>query len=55
MSISGQGWEILIERLLIQKRPSDGKIRTVGRYQVFNDGTPVPDLFGTTADRKSVV
>ena len=48
MPISGQGWEILIERSHVQKR-ADGKVRTVGRYQVFHDGVPTT-LAGTTAE-----
>lgn len=50
MPIIGQGWEIHIQRTHLQKRPSDGKVRTVGRYQVFHDGVPVPGLAGTTAE-----
>jgi len=52
MPITGQGWEILIERKTVQKRSSDGKIRTVGRYQIFNDGNPVANLSGTTAESR---
>ena len=44
MPISGSGWEILIKRSATQKRASDGKVRTVGTYQVFHNGTPVPAL-----------
>jgi len=50
MPISGSGWEILIERHAVQRRSSDGKPRTVGRYQVFNNGVAVHDLSGTTAE-----
>lgn len=52
MPISGSGWEILITRTHLQKRASDGKIRTVGRYQVFHDGVAVPALAGTTAESR---
>ncbi len=38
MPITGQGWEFHITRLSEQRRPSDGKRRTVGRYQIFHDG-----------------
>ena len=59
MPITGMGWEILIGRTATQRR-ADGKIRTVGTYQVFHDGAEatgtiqvdgkdVP-LFGTTAE-----
>src|SRR4051794_27568170 len=60
MPITGKGWEILISRTATQKRSSDGRVRTVGTYQVFHDGAEatgtisvdgrqVP-LFGTTAE-----
>ena len=38
MPIKGEGWEFHIVRQYEQRRPSDGKRRTVGRYQVFHDG-----------------
>lgn len=38
MPITGSGWEFHIVRDSEQKRASDGKRRTVGRYQVFHDG-----------------
>ena len=41
MPINGQGWEFHIERKTTQRRPSDGKVRTVGTYQVYHDGRPV--------------
>lgn len=50
MPITKSGWELLIQRQSTQKRMSDGKIRTVGTYQVFNDGLAVPELYGTTAE-----
>ena len=60
MPITGKGWEILISRTATQRRSSDGKVRTIGTYQVFHDGAEatgtiavdgkdVP-LFGTTAE-----
>lgn len=48
MPITGQGWEILIERKLVQTRGS--RSRTVGSYQVYHAGQPVPGLAGTTAE-----
>lgn len=45
-------WVIRITRQTVQKRPSDGKPRTVGVYQVFHDGQPVPGLSGQTAESK---
>lgn len=42
MPITGKGWELLIVRKEEQRRASDGKIRTVGAYQVYHEGTPVP-------------
>jgi hypothetical protein len=52
MPIDGNGWEILIQRKSTQKRPSDGKIRTVGTYQVYHDGAPVASLAGMTAESR---
>ena len=40
MPIESVGWEMHIVRLTEQKRASDGKIRTVGTYQMFHDGVP---------------
>jgi hypothetical protein len=40
----------LIRRTTTQRRASDGKVRTVGTYQVFHDGVPVPSLAGMTAE-----
>ena len=47
-------WEIRITRQSEQKRASDGKIRTVGHYQVFHDGVPQTgeDMSGTTAESR---
>jgi hypothetical protein len=50
MPITGQGWELHIVRQEVQKRPSDGKRRTVGKYQVYHDGQPVAGLAGVTAE-----
>ena len=50
MAITGRGWEILISRTATQRRASDGKVRTVGTYQVFHAGVPVPGLAGMTAE-----
>ena len=52
MPITGTGWEILIKRQDVQKRSSDGKQRTVGLYQVYHDGMPVPELSGMTAESR---
>lgn len=43
-------WVIRITRQASQTRASDGKRRTVGVYQVFHDGQPVPGLSGMTAE-----
>jgi len=45
-------WEIRVTRQSTQRRASDGKVRTVGTYQVFHDGTPVPGLAGMTAESR---
>lgn len=50
MPISKKGWEILIVRTGTQRRPSDGKVRTLGTYQVYHDGKAVPGLAGMTAE-----
>jgi len=52
MPLTGQGWELHIKRETTQKRPSDGKIRTIGKYQVYHDGQPVPGLAGVTAESR---
>lgn len=52
MTVGGIGWEILITRLSVQQRASDGKMRTVGRYQVFHDGQPIEALAGMTAESR---
>lgn len=51
MPITGHGWEILIQRKSTQKRASDGKVRTVGTYQVFHDGVATA-LAGQTAESR---
>lgn len=38
MPISGSGWEMHIVRRSEQRRSSDGKVRTVGTYEVFHNG-----------------
>jgi hypothetical protein len=52
MPINGQGWEFHIERRTTQRRLSDGKVRTVGTYQVYHDGRPVAGLSGTVAESR---
>jgi len=52
MPITGAGWEILIKRTATQRRASDGKVRTIGTYQVFHNGAPVPGLAGMTAESR---
>jgi hypothetical protein len=54
MPISGQGWELHIVREGVQRRASDGRRRTVGRYQVYHDGVvqTATDLQGMTAESK---
>ena len=39
MPINKVGWELHLVRRAEQKRSSDGKRRTVGRYEIFHDGT----------------
>lgn len=54
MPISGQGWEFHIVRETVQRRPSDGRRRTVGRYQIFRDGVAQTGagMRGITAEAK---
>lgn len=54
MPIKGQGWEFYIKRTGQQRRSSDGKVRTVGRYQVFHDGVQAkgPHMSGMVAEAK---
>lgn len=54
MPISGQGWELHIVREKEQRRASNGRRRTVGRYQVFHDGVAQTGkgLKGATAEAK---
>jgi hypothetical protein len=48
----GRVWELRIVRESEQRRASDARGRTVGRYQVFHDGVRQTgtDLAGTTAE-----
>ena len=52
MPITGQGWEIHVVRKRTQRRASDRKMRTIGTYQVYHDGQPVPGLAGVTAESR---
>jgi hypothetical protein len=38
MQISGVGWEFHIIREAVQRQASDGRRRTIGKYQVYRDG-----------------
>jgi hypothetical protein len=53
MPITGNGWEIHFQRTAVQRNPNNGKLRTVGRYQVFFNGAPQSgaDLSGAFAER----
>jgi hypothetical protein len=50
MPIQRSGWELLIVRLREDRR--NGRRRTVGQYQVFHDGSPVPGLSGMCAETR---
>jgi hypothetical protein len=54
MPISNTGWKLHIIRDAEQRRPSDGRRRTVGRYQVYHDGVAQTGagLSGMTAEAK---
>jgi hypothetical protein len=51
MPISGNGWEILIERKSVQRNAA-GRVRTVGTYTIFHDGVAAtgPLMAGTAAE-----
>ena len=40
MPITGSGWELLVERQEEQRRPTTGRVRTIGTYALFVDGRP---------------
>lgn len=54
MPIEGEGWEFHIVRQSEQRRPSDGRRRTVGRYQIFHNGVKQTGtgLSGTVAETR---
>ena len=54
MPITGKGWEFHVDRKSEQKRASDGKRRTVGKYQVYHDGVAQggAGLSGTIAETR---
>ncbi len=52
MARSNKGWELHIIRERTQKRASDGKVRTIGKYQVYHDGVAVAGLAGVTAESR---
>ena len=54
MPIFGRDWELHVIRESVQRRPSDGRQRTVGRYQIFHDGVAQTGaaMSGMTAETK---
>ena len=54
MPIFGRDWELHVVRESVQRRPSDGRQRTVGRYQVFHEGIEQKGaaMSGMTAEAK---
>jgi hypothetical protein len=48
MPISNTGWELLVARLSVQK--TGNKLRTYGKYQVYQNGNPVPELNGNICE-----
>lgn len=54
MPIQKSGWEFHIVRKSEQRRASDGKRRTVGRYQIFHEGIAQTGggLSGTVAETR---
>jgi hypothetical protein len=56
MPIQNQGWELHIIRQSEQRRASDGKRRTVGRYQLYHDGVRQTGqgMSGTVAETRGL-
>jgi hypothetical protein len=54
MPIFGRDWELHVVRHSVQRRPSNGDERTVGRYQIFHDGIAQTGaaMNGMTAEAK---
>lgn len=53
MPITGKGLELHITRTGTHRRASDGRVRTVGRYQVYLNGKKVTGWFATGATAES--
>ena len=51
-SMPQSGWTFLVRRLRTEKRDSKPFARTVGQYQVYVNGAPVPELAGMTVERE---
>ncbi|HVZ50772.1 MAG TPA: hypothetical protein VG986_02320 [Pseudolabrys sp.] len=54
MPITGSGWELHIVRASEQHHLNDGRVRTVGTYQIFHNGAAQdgPSMQGTTAESR---
>lgn len=52
MPITGSGWEIHIKRVRQERCPGMAFDRTVSTYKVFHNGTAVPGLSGSIAERQ---
>jgi hypothetical protein len=50
--IPATGWTLLVQRLRTERRATKNFSRTVGTYQAFRDGQPVPALQGWTVERE---
>jgi peptidoglycan hydrolase-like protein with peptidoglycan-binding domain len=48
--VPAHGWVFFVQRLPRADRPAGFKHRTVGRYQVYRDGSAVPGLSGMTIE-----
>lgn len=53
MPVTGKGWELHIVRKDVQRRPSDGRVRTVGRYQIYHNGVKATGWFASGAVAES--
>jgi hypothetical protein len=50
MPIQKSGWELLVTRIRVDNR--NGKRRTIGKYEVFHDGSLVSGLSGMCAETR---
>jgi hypothetical protein len=49
MSITGEGWEMHVQRIRVDRRDRK-RVRTVGNYQIYHQGQPIGRLTGMTCE-----